>query len=194
MKISPGLRSVLLAALAAGLHAEEKPAGNPEKSANWLVDAMAEKTADPRDASRPGVASADAGSATNARGYSKPEDGSANPLSSYLAAWMTPRDLEILKIKTTDANTPGVTTGPGQDRLVSRGPAQGPLTNPYLADPTPPTSISPKTPPTLPVPAPATLAPPAPKNDAAPAKTPGPPADLIKSQEEQKYFPQLKRF
>jgi len=195
MKFPPCLRCALLVALAAGLRAQEKPAEEPAKSANWLVDAMADKAADSRDDAKPGASQADGRSATAvSHVFPKPDDGAANPLSSYLATWMTPRDLEILKIKSTDANIPGGTTVSGKDRSAARGPATNLNKNPYLIDIAPEVATNAKEPPPAPAPKSLVLVPPAEKKDAAPAKTPGPPPDLIKSQEDQKYFPQLKRF
>lgn len=194
MKLSTGFRGVLLAALAVGLRAEEKPAGEPAKSGNWLVDAMADSTADSRSESKPGGSLAEGASRANAsRSGSKPGDGAVNPLSSYLTTWMTPRDVEILKIKGADAHTPGIPAGSEQDRMVSRGTTPEPRTNPYLTDPVQAPTVV-KAPPSLPAPPPPSLATPALKNDAAPAKVPSPPADLLKSQDDSKYFPQLKHF
>ena len=193
MKLPAGFRGLLWVALAAGLHAEEKPAGEPAKSANWLVDGVAGQTAD--DA-KLGASTADGRSTENSsRAYAKPDNGTANPLSSYLTTWMTPRDVEILKLRSADATTPGGTTITAQDRSVSQGPAANLRKNPYLSDPAAEPPISAKNPPVTPVaPAPVSLAPPPPKDAATPAKTPGPPADLLKSQDDAKYFPQLKRF
>lgn len=193
MRLSPWLPGLLLVAMATGLRAEEKPANDAAKSANWLVDAMNEKSADPSDAAMSGRSRSN-GSLGKASSYAQPQNNEANPLSSYLTTWMTPRDIEILKIKGDADSAPG-TVGSLDKRLEAQSaPTAKPAPNPYLVDLEPSHPVSAKPLPPLPVPPAPSLAPAAPKNDAPPAKPPGPPPDLIKSQEDQKYFPQLKRF
>jgi len=195
MKISRCLRCLLLTALAAGLRAEEKPAGEPTKSGSWLVDAMNEKTAGAQDESKSGAAPGDAGSAAkDPLAASKPEDRAVNPLSPYLKAWITPRDLELLKVKSSDADLLAAAIRTGRDTKTLGVLTPDERANPYLADLAPVVPIKVKALPSAP---PAPLpAPPAPatKNDAAPSKTPGPPAEVLKSQDDVKYFPQLKHF
>ena len=190
------LRSLLLVVLVTGLRAEEKPASESGNSGNWLVDAMSEKPAGPKGgpaeaallgARAPGTAAVQAGS--------RPDGSTVNPLSNYLATWMTPHDLEVLKLKDAEPNPtiPGGTAGRRNQppaTLTAGAPA-----NPYLAGLAPAASADGKAPVNPPAaltrPAPAALAA---KSDAAPAKTPGPPAEVLKSQDDAKYFPQLKRF
>lgn len=195
MKFSRCFRCLLLPVFAAGLRAEEKPAGEPAKSAGWLVDAMAEKTAGSQDESKSGAVPGDTRSTTNASlAASMPEAGAVNPLSPYLKAWITPRDLELLKIKGSGADPLSVATGAGLDAKTLGLLTPDVRANPYLADLVPgvPASVkAPQSAPAAPLLAPAA---PAAKNDAAPAKTPGPPADVLKSQDDAKYFPQLKHF
>jgi hypothetical protein len=187
------LSGLLLATLVLSLRAEEKPAA-PANSANWLVDAMAEKPAASRKELRADATHRDRGLLPNtASPYSLPQNRDANPLSSYLATWMTPRDIEILKIKeAADGGTTRPSSTP-RSRSASGAPQSAPAPNPYLVELAPPTSPSAKIAVPPPPPLPPSLAAPAPKKDA-PAKTAGPPPDLLKAQEEQKYFPQLKRF
>lgn len=117
-----------------------------------------------------------------------------NPLSSYLATWMTPHDLEVLKLKDSTTNPTGLAGATGRSSKTRGGLTTGPPANPYLPVPAPMAPAEGKTPPGAPaatLPAPASLAA---KTETAPAKTPGPPAEVIKSQADAKYFPQLKRF
>ena len=195
MKHSTWLSGLLLAVIVPTVRADEKPAGEQPKSANWLVDAMAEKPAVSRGELRLG-ATRPVGRVfgTASSPYVLPKGQEANPLSSYLATWMTPRDIEILKINEGAARASGVAVSPEQRRLAASAAAAGPRENPYLVDLSPPSAPTSKVAATTPAQPPPSLALPAPKNDAAPAKTPGPPPDLIKAKDEQKYFPQLKRF
>jgi hypothetical protein len=196
MKGLSSIRGLLVVVvLAARLRAQEKPAGEPEKSANWLVDAMAQQPAGARDDSKTGVAPGEAGRMAKAtHAGTKPEDEDANPLSSYLKTWITPRDYELLKPKGSAANAPGVTVGTGRDVTAPTGLTQGMQANPYVADTAPSVTAKPKTPPNPPIAAPPASASMAAKDDAAPAKAAGPPADVRKAQDDAKYFPQLKRF
>jgi hypothetical protein len=183
---------LLLVVMATGLRAEARAAGEPGKTGNWLVDAMDEKSTAARGAAqqgaqpREGLAAAPAGS--------RPEDGAANPLASYLATWMTPHDREVLGLNDSAQNPTGVAGATGREskprgRLTAGAPA-----NPYLPGPAPVALVDGKAPPSTPaanLPAPAALTD---KIDAAPAQPPGPPAAVLKSQDAAKYFPQLKRF
>ena len=189
------LRCMLLVALATGLRAEEKPAGEPVKPGNWLVDAMDEKSPASRGAAatvaRPGESPV---TASAAHAGSRPDDGAVNPLSSYLATWMTPHDLEVLKLKGPETNPTGGAGASSRGSTPRGSLTAGAPANPYLPGPAPVAPVDGKAPPVTPaatLPAPASLAV---KNDATPAKTPGPPAEVLKSQDDAKYFPQLKRF
>ncbi len=189
------LRCLLLVVVAAGLRAEEKPAGEPGKTGNWLVDAMDEKAAAPRGAAvtgaRPGTGATDASSLPAG---SRPVDGTANPLSSYLTTWMTPHDVEVLKLKGPEPSPSGLTAESSPGPKARSVQTAGTPSNPYLPGPAPAAPAGGKIPPgtpAVPLPAPASLAA---KNEAAPAKTPGPPPEVLKSQDDAKHFPQLKRF
>ena len=195
MKGPSSLRCLLLVALATGVRAEEKPAGEPNKSANWLVDAMAEKPTDSQNDAKSGGAPGDGRSlAKDPYAITKPADGVVNPLSSYLKTWITPRDYELLKAKGTDVNPAGVPLGINRDATAPAGLFPGMPVNPYLANAAPDVTAKPKprpNPPAATPPEPASLAV---KDDAAPAKTAGAPAEVRKAQDDSKYFPQLKRF
>ena len=191
----PSLRCLLLVVLATGLQAEEKPAGESEKSANWLVDAMTQQPAGLRDDSKTGVVQGETGPRARAAHLgANPEDGAVNPLSSYLKTWITPRDYELLKAKGSDAQVPGVTAGAGREAMVPAGLSPGLPANPYLAVADPGVAAKPKPPQNPPTATPPVSASLAVKDDAAPVKTPGPPAEVRKAQDDAKYFPQLKRF
>ena len=198
MKGAPCLRCLLLVVvLAAGLRAEVKPAEEPAKTGNWLVDAMAGKTAGAQDESKAKGLPGDARSGTNdPRAAYKPEEAGVNPLSSYLNAWMTPRDLELLKAQGADAPASASRPVAPASRVLPglNGRTPDPQGNPYVVDPTTTPTIAAKLPPPAPAPKPAATPLAEGKNAAAPAKTPGPPADVLKSQDDAKYFPQLKRF
>ena len=195
MKGPTSLRCLLLVVSAAGLQAEEKPAGEPNKSANWLVDGMAEKPADSRDDSKFGEARGDGRStAKDPYAGTKRTDGVVNPLTSYLKTWITPRDYELLKAKGSDANPPGVPLGIARDPVAPAGMFPGMPANPYLVNAVPGVTAKPKPGPNSPATPPPESASLAAKADAAPAKTAGPPAEVRKAQDDSKYFPQLKRF
>ena len=196
MKGPFSFRCLLLVALATGVRAEEKPAGGPNKSGNWLVDAMTGTPADSPDDSKSGEAPG--GGRPMARDQpagTKPADGVVNPLSSYLKTWITSRDYELLKAKGSDGNPRGLTAGAGRDdALAPAGLTPGMPPNPYLPDAAPGVAAKP-----IPRPNPPAATPPgsvslAAKDNAAPAKTAGPPAEVRKAQDDSKYFPQLKRF
>ncbi len=189
------LRCLMLMILAAGLRAEEKPTGETAKPANWLVDGVAEQTAGSRDDPKTGAAPGETGRRTNAlRAGTKPDDEDVNPLSSYLKAWITPRDYELLKAKGSDANPPGANVETGRAARAPAGLTPGLQANPYLADAAPGVTAKPKTPPNPPTATPPVAASLVVKDDAPVAKTPGPPAEVRKAQDDAKYFPQLKRF
>jgi hypothetical protein len=192
----PGLvRFVLLLVLAGVLRAEEKPASDSGKTGNWLVDAMGEKGTGAPDATKTGNGLGEVGSKANvAAAGPRPEDGTVNPLTSYLSAWMTPHDLEVLKLQGTDTNRPGLGGGAGRKSQPAARMMPGLSGNPYLADSVaavPAGAKAPEKAPSVNLPAPVSLAV---KNDPPLAKPPGPPAEVIKSQDDAKYFPQLKRF
>ena len=205
-------------------------AAKPAKSANWLVDAMMEKkpgeasgsksvslpSADPNAELKLATdlpENADTGKKTSVM---EAKQGAAldNPLTTYMATWMTPKDFDLLKVQTAESN---FNTGPDQalarpsdavaleglmrgDSSVSLGRTAGPVAeprvNPYLVDlgPGPADAGISLTAPGGVNFAPPTPAPLAPKNDLAPAKTEVAPGDLLKTPADAKYFPQLKRF
>jgi hypothetical protein len=188
------VRCLLLVVFAAGLRAEDKPAGEPARPDNWLVDAMTQPTEGSGGESKGVRASNATGAPKNLGSPGGPEDGTVNPLSNYLAAWMTPRDLELLKARDAATNPAGSAATPGR---TAGAPSVTPATqrvNPYLPAP----SSAPKTQltiaPVVPAPKPPTALSPPSKTEDAPAKTTGPPAERQKAQDDAKYFPQLKRF
>ena len=221
--------------------AQKKKAKDPKKgnSGNWLVDAMAEKKPDSRDGPKPEAVSAlEDEPAASLAGEVKtlPRDeaksnpalakqapaAADNPLTTYMSAWMTPKDLELLKAKPED---PGLGAapdkGPGgsaetgmldglvrSDNGLSPGNAAAAglssaerRPNPYLAEFAPDAAslAGMKELPGLPAPNGPGTAPaasvlvPVP-NDPGPAKTEAAPLDLLKPPADAKYFPQLKRF
>jgi hypothetical protein len=187
----------LLLLLAAGLRAEEQPADTPARSDNWLVEGVTGKTNAGSDAAKSSAAPGDNGQTPSGRAASDPSAKNVvNPLSSYLEGWMSPQDFALLKAKEADANTPGVDAATGQSPGKPTPARTGRTVNPYLVE----------TPPTIPAPAPskptqpaaslaaAGVAPAPGKNDPPAAKTPAPPPDVLKAQDDSKYFPQLKRF
>ena len=142
-----------------------------------------------------------------------------NPLTSYMSSWMTPHDFELLKVKSPEPGL-AVSTEKTLERPVAGELYNGLMRmenpmgagrmaaapaelrpNPYLADFTlgvPSAGVrelmampAPNMPGYLP---PASAIPPPPKSDSAPAKNQPNPIDLLKSQDDAKYFPQLKRF
>ncbi len=189
------LRCLLLVVLATGLRAEEKPADAPVKTGNWLVDAMDVKATATRGASAQGTQSGvSVAAAATAPTGSRLEQGVVNPLSAYLATWMTPHDLEVLKLKESATNPNGLAGASVRSSKTRGGLTAGAPANPYLPGPAPAAPVDGKAPPGIPaatLPAPASLAV---NNDATPAKPPGPPVEMLKSQGDAKYFPQLKRF
>jgi hypothetical protein len=209
---------------------KKEQAAKPAKSANWLVDAMMEnkpaESGSSKSARLPGTGpnaeiklatdlpeAADTGKKA---GVMEARRGAAldNPLTTYMAAWMTPKDFDLLKVKTAESN---FNAGPDQalarpadavaldglmrgDSSVNLGrnsaPVIEPRVNPYLADlaPGPADAGFGLTAPGGGNFAPPTTAPLVPKNDLAPVKTEVPPGDLLKKPGDAKYFPQLKRF
>lgn len=146
----------------------------------------------------------------------------ANPLDGYLAGWMTPGDYQLLKaaperggagaLPASVSGTPGLpTTAPSTASLIG-GLTQGsaptqaaePRVNPYLIVP-PPSNLEFNATPLVgpasgaapaPLPPPAPLAPvsAAPEPSAAKPGAATPASELNRARDEQKYFPQLKRF
>lgn len=216
-----------------------------KKSENWLVDAMqprAPRPGDPADraAPRPGDPAAAAqatdpddptapGAAAGAETAPRPprgktELGSAarerteptvNPLTSFMAGWMTPQDFKLLQptLNPDRATSRGAgeefaaivpATGSTADRLPlgkSSGDAasRAPRENPFLAAlgpaPTPANAAPPVVAPAPVAPRPPVMAAPPPSAPApAPAAaTPGVPA-FVKPLDEAKYFKPLKKF
>lgn len=213
----------------------DKAHGN-SKSENWLVDAMtrdqpashADSKPEPLATKPPGtelslvegVAEQERIAANKTSAAPKPPPPRDNPLTNYMASWMTAKDFDLLQAKPADA-----TGAPAPDRPADRtaelrgnrlaapeataelgrtlGGRDAPdaRSNPYLNSFTPPPT-APAGPrdlpnltgaPNLPTfqPPPANLAPP--KNEFAP------PPDLPRPEphrpvDDSKYFPQLKRF
>lgn len=184
---------------------QTRPGSRPSKSANWLLDAMGETTADPLNELRSGMPPGGNGrenswsAAQDSAGLEqtlrspapKPGDAVENPLTAYMAAWMTPHDLELLKDKGAEANTPLTPNQPPAGMRPAGGPGADPRANPYLADLAPGLSEGPKD--LAPAPGQA-LAVPGPKGDFAPLENQPPPAEQFKLPDDSKYFPQLKRF
>jgi hypothetical protein len=221
--------------------AQKKKAKDPKKgkSENWLVDAINEKKPDSRDEAKAGVAAgsedeeatalaADVKEAPRndsdskaASALAKQAPAADNPLTAYMTAWMTPKDLDLLKVKPAETNlTPTPDKGPGgpaetglfdgllhgdtasgSGNTAVTGPAAESRTNPYLAEFAPDSTSVAGMKDLLNLPAPGSpsytppvpLLPPVP-NDPGPAKTGTSPMDLLKTPSDTKYFPQLKRF
>lgn len=137
-----------------------------------------------------------------------------NPLDNFMAAWISPRDHELLLKAKTGNSDPVVTVLPGRDLPVAalggstfaspnERSAPGltqPIENPYLQLGTP---VLP-TPPAAPMPeaqfrpessTPAPTLNPAPVDSRRPADLKAPlPGSLKKAEVDARYFPQLKRF
>ncbi len=206
------------------------------KSENWLVDAMSEKKTDSRDEGKAtaisGTEDEPATSLTadvkdvprndtkSNTASAKPAAAGDNPLTTYMSAWMTPKDLDLLKVKPAETNLvagPDKTPEHGADAamfdgLVRGDPAIGSVdtgsrptaetrTNPYLAEFAPDSTAAAGMKDLLSLPAPSgpSYSPahpllPTAQNDLSPAKTGTAPMDLLKTPNDAKYFPQLKRF
>lgn len=177
----------------------------PGKSANWLLEAMGEKTTDPLTDLRSGMLPGGNGrdnslsSGQDLAGLDqklpppakKPGDVVENPLTAYMASWMTPHDLELLKDKGAEANPPLAENQSPAGMRPAGGLGADSRANPYLADLAPGLIEGPKD---L-APAPGQALPgPGPKGDFAPLKNQPPPSDQFKLPDDSKYFPQLKRF
>jgi hypothetical protein len=219
-----------------------------ERSANWLLEAMNEQKDSARElgpaegsheegaveiAPRSGdflansVALLQEKNAQESRRRQESETAglpaapAANPLSGYMASWLSPRDYELLKAADKTPAAAGVPTSPAsggggvpvsdvamsleagaanpEDAPLLPG-AISPAQNPYLSDLPllPPASI-------LAAPAPAMTTFEAPPATPPPGWTPAPESprassaaspleELIKSRDDEKYFKQLKRF
>jgi hypothetical protein len=148
------------------------PVAKPGRSATWLLDAMNErKETGPLEELKGGAAPGDAGreralalerSAASqetklASAAPKPGDRTDNPLTSFMAAWMTPQDYDLLKVKNPEgapaaaerlpagehpaagnfldnslrSDAPG---SAGHAAAPGGGLALEPRSNPYLAD------------------------------------------------------------
>ena len=185
---------------------QARPVARPAKSSNWLLEAMGEKKPEPLNGLSSGMTSGEGG-----RGISlsseqdliasepklpsagaKSGDAVENPLTAYMASWMTPHDLELLKDKGAETNAPvGAGQTPVGTRPAVRGLGGDLRANPYLVDLFPGMTEGPKD--LSPAPGP-TLALPAPTSDLAPLKNQPQPSDQFKLSDDSKYFPQLKRF
>jgi len=218
-------------------HEKEKAGGKTKRSSNWLLDAMNEQKTGEKD--KDGTATLGTGSdeldpahvalagtgepsvATESKRdrAAKPPVNADNPLSNYMAGWMTPRDYDVLKVKPADnslAPIPeGTTASRGGDPAnldsLLRGesvPPPAPLANPigetkanpYVGDlgQIPGLEAVKEAPgpaaPGLPGFAPAAPAPATVRGDQNPPPEAPPPADPLKPSEDAKYFKQLKRF
>lgn len=160
---------------------------------------------------------------TPARETSRPEprrpEQHDNPLTSYMSGWMTPKDYELLRVKPAADGLPSTGGSAGDPvlsvenlaRASSTGPAyQAPAapapdlaSNPYLNAPGEnPAGLAAAARDFANVPPPVapTAAPPAPAMAPAPEMTPPPPRndppinDVLKPNNDTKYFRQLKRF
>jgi hypothetical protein len=223
---------------------QKKSSPDAGKSANWLIDAMkksaprspADRNRDRMDKSEDELKSDDdlfgdaketADRTTASQEPARRDDPgdspavktAPNPLTGFMAAWMTPRDFNLLlKPEETGpgaapagtADMPGQAFfGPGPTGMITvptdvaalggnatrpNDPAGSP-TNPYLQAMTLPTLPNPGAIElTLPAPPPVTPRPTVPPPQAAPE----PPAyfrpEIQKRDDDAKYFPQLKRF
>ncbi len=213
-----------------------------KKSENWLVDAMqprAPRPGDPADraAPRPGDPAAAqatdpddpaaAGAAAGAETAPRPPRGPAeprltareraeptvNPLTHFMAGWMTPQDFKLLQptLNPDRATARGAgeefaaivpAAGPTADRLpLGKSPgdaaSRAPRENPFLAalGPAPaPTNAAPPVVAPAPVaPRPPVMAAPPPPAPAPAGATPGVPA-FVKPLDDAKYFKPLKKF
>lgn len=204
------------------------------KRDNWLVDAMAEKKpADQDELKMGGTTERGSGSTLNlvqdlagpsrnelatTTAATKPPTGADNPLTQFMAGWMTPKDFDLLKIKPADENLgispeqgldraaiPGGSSVPRSDGLTGMGRSAGsgagtdPRPNPYLADfgALPGTELKDAL--SLPAPPVSGYAPPPPlapvsKPEIAPVRRDPPQGETLKPSTDAKYFPQLKRF
>jgi len=202
-----------------------------KKSANWLVDAMAEKGKKiPGRDGRNGTQDGDDinGAVESPSGEREPGEKARaaprksfepglNPLDHYLATWMTPQDLALLRpvmrsdpsglpdrmdfgLASPNAAAPG-TSPAGAVGLLLSGPAASgasaaPRDNPFLQSLTPPaqpggTLLPPLARgPAAPPPASSLMAPPPNPPPAPKSVTPG----FVKPREDEKYYKQMKRF
>jgi len=141
----------------------------------------------------------------------------ANPLQDYMAGWMTPKDYQLLKAapEPGQGGAPGVpVSGPSAAGLIAGltpgvatpPPANEPRVNPYLAEApsgslqfNAPALAGPANgaaPAPAPVPPPMPLGPVSalPEPSAAKPSPATPASELSRARDDQKYFPQLKRF
>lgn len=226
----------------------DRPDKNAKKSANWLLDAMTEKdgrlgdrtrasqdrggrtrdddladqlAAEPDSATQNGDKAAARGDDDTAAASQHPP-GAVNPLATYMAAWMTPKDFALLKpgmfgketgaagnplaalaLKAEPGRDPGglpvaipATSVAGSLAPGDANPVFSPQQNPFLADL--PSVPSPSAPSPL-----VDLAPLAgpPAAIATPPPLATPPLvdnrarnDVLQARDDEKYFKQLKRF
>ena len=207
-----------------------KPNTAATKSGNWLLEAMEKgdppddthaETDDPRDRIRgPRRRNEKLGTSVEGRGTAaaadeerKPEVAVVSPFARYMADWISPQDLSLLKpalaapearIEAGPAATANIAivSGPGglNDLLLGGSPASSvpppPRENPYLEAlkpelPAPMAVPPPLKPPELPPSrAVSTPAVPAPATPPVQSKIP----DFARPSADEKYFKQLKRF
>ncbi len=216
---------------------KEKAGGKAKRSSSWLLDAMNEQKTgekdkdgtatlgtgsdevDPAHLALAGTTEASVATESKRERAAKPPVNADNPLSNYMAGWMTPRDYDVLKVKPADnslAPIPeGTTASRGGDPAnldsLLRGesvPPPAPLANPagetkanpYVADFGPiPGLETVKEAPGPAAPGLPSFGPVAPANttvrvDQTPPPEAPPPADPLKPSSDAKYFKQLKRF
>jgi hypothetical protein len=204
----------------------DESGSGPAPSASWRVEGRAAgKSSSPPVESSFGLPAADPSVAVGLASESdllrtdprrpstlaKPAAGTANPLTTYMAAWMTPRDFELLQVRPTEPNASPVTARMpvGREALrtgatpVGGGPAVTGLggpgleapANPYLVDMTPKPLIGPKGPvAVVPSVAPPAAAVPANPGAVTPPTPPAPAANRLTGKDDAKFFPQLRRF
>ncbi len=200
-----------------------------KKSANWLVDAMAkksERTGDtkttgeksrpdevPEDADKPALGEAKQSNEKSSRpDLRKSSEPAVNPLTNFMAGWMTPQDYKLLQSTTGGERTSGVSargepifgltqastgeaTGAVSRNQGQAGPtASQPHENPFV----PGTAVATRSvAPTAAQPPPTAAAPSAPRAIMPVPETPAqksPTPAFVKPQDDAKYFKPLKRF
>jgi hypothetical protein len=222
----------------AGAQAPQSPSARAEaavaakkRSANWLVDAMADKAKklpgkDGRDATREHddmVTEADSQQLDTPAEKEKSAprrsfEPGLNPLDQYLATWMTPQDLALLRpvmrsdpsglpdrldfgLGVPQSPTAGTSQARGGMGLLLSGPTAGGAPgaahdNPFLQSLMPP--AQPAVSPLAPMPGASASAPPAGSLMAPPPNPPPVPKSVtpgfVKPRDDEKYYKQMKRF
>lgn len=198
-----------------------------KKSANWLLDAMDEKKSDKGKSFGGDLQADDELQRNEKRAPERADKNPAtekrraaeapNPLTNFMAEWMTPGDFELLKAKpdagaslggekllapvgggaAASSQTPAALAGISDSANGSSRIGEAlslPKENPYLAGLTAPTPPPVAVPEIMRPPAGTTpVAPPAMELQPA-AKTSSNQSDVLKPQDDAKYFKQLNRF